>query len=131
MKFSIKRTPDESWAATTVQSAAAKEAENGESVPSVPNTVLNGNSTTILQQNDHVRKVLAEFGQQSSDEEATLATAAAMDDGKNNTLLSSTGSFVETTSKSSSKKSKHKSSSKSNGHHHHSKGKVIKDTDIK
>jgi len=136
LKFSIKRTPDESWAATTVQTAAAAGLKAETEVPGVVvgggggdiainNTVLNGNSTTISQQNENVRKVLAAFGEQSSDDEV----AAVMAEGKLNTSLTSSSVGDTMTSSKSSKKSKHKSS-KSNGHHNN-KGKVIKDVDTK
>ena len=85
---------------------------------------MNGNSTTISQQNENVRKVLAAFGEQSSDDEV----AAVMAEGKLNTSLTSSVGDTVASSKSN-KKSKHKSS-KSNGHHNN-KGKVIKDMDTK
>ena len=111
LKFSIKRTLDESWA-TTVKEGASNTEDN--STENITNTIVTNNTTTAALQNDHVKKIMAEFAQQDSDDDG------AEEDKTMNSSMSSNGSIE---SHSSSKIKKSKSKSKSSTHSHSSKSK--------
>lgn len=72
LKFSIKRTPDESWA-TSVKEGLSKSDEANENTT---NTLVASNTTTAAQQNDHVKKIIAEFAQQDSEDEEEKANSS-------------------------------------------------------
>lgn len=72
LKFSIKRTPDESWA-TSVKEGLSKSDEANENIT---NTPVASNTTTAAQQNDHVKKIIAEFAQQDSEDEEEKANSS-------------------------------------------------------
>lgn len=76
IKFTLKRQ-DESWSATPAQNN-----ENVTAQTATTNAILPNNVTTATQQNEHVKKVMAEFAQQgnSSDDEMMIASPERNDE---------------------------------------------------